>query len=111
MKVEDFGLGPQEQQLPYDVADDIKIFMRNDPMFYRKQLFPAIQDMKKCHNAGTEYNPHQSLLPIVDSAIKQYCSKFKLPMRPNELLDKEEKETLLSSLFAEEMTNIKKGEY
>ena len=110
MKIEDFKLALNDE-LPFDVAEDVKIFMRNDPMFYRKQLFPAIQNMKKCHDSGTEYNPHKSLLPIVDTAINSYCKKYKLPKRPNELLNAEEKLGLVDSLYAEEMTNIKKGEY
>jgi len=110
MKIEDFNL-PMEDQLPFDVAEDVKIFMRNDPMFYRKQLFPTIMNMKKCYDDKTEFNPHKSLLPVVDSALTQYCRKFKLPKRPEDLLDKKEKLSLVDSLYAEEMTNIKKGEY
>ena len=110
MKIEDLNL-QVDDTLPFDVAEDIKIFMRNDPMFYRKQLFPAILQMKKCHQEKTEYNPNKSLLPIVDSAIGQYCKKFNLPKRPEDLLDDEEKRGLMDSLFAEEMTNIKKGAY
>ena len=45
MRIDEFA-APTNDSLPFDVADDVAIFMRNDPMFYRKQLFPAIMSMK-----------------------------------------------------------------
>ena len=45
MRIDEFAQ-PMDDKLPFDVVDDVAIFMRNDPMFYRKSLFPAIINYK-----------------------------------------------------------------
>ena len=34
-----FELDNQQDEIPFDVVDDLAIFMRNDPMFYRDRHF------------------------------------------------------------------------
>ena len=34
--------------LGYDVVEDVAIYMRNDPMFYRKHYFPAMTKCPRC---------------------------------------------------------------
>ena len=51
MRIDEFA-HKTDDRLPFDVVDDVAIYMRNDPMFYRKQLFPAIMSMKDRHDAG-----------------------------------------------------------
>ena len=31
-----------KEELPFDVVDDTLVFMRNDPVFYRKFYYPAV---------------------------------------------------------------------
>ena len=33
--------------LLYNLTDDLIVFMRNDPMFYRKHLYPKLLDIQK----------------------------------------------------------------
>ena len=77
MRIDEFA-APTNDSLPFDVADDVAIFMRNDPMFYRKQLFPAIMNMKDRHDAGKDCVAEDVLGPVVDEAMDTYCEKFKL---------------------------------
>ena len=39
-------------ELPYDVLDDVVVFMQNDPDFYRTQTYPALVDVQKAINNG-----------------------------------------------------------
>ena len=109
MRMED--LEKINSDLPFDIVDDMAIYMRNDPQFYRKTFFPAVMKMKSCHDKGTKYNPTKSLLPIIEKAAVDYCKKFKIERRPTDLIDDSEKKDLIQKLYAEEMTNIKKGKY
>jgi hypothetical protein len=112
VKINEFYQQPiDDTKLPFDVVDDLAIFMRNDPMFYRKSLFPAIMDMKDCCDKGTKYNAPKNLMPVIDKATESYCKHFKMNKRPEQLLSDEEKKTLLNKIYAEEMTNIRKGAY
>jgi hypothetical protein len=36
----------------FDLVDDTSFYMRNDPMFYRKQYFPAMASMADMHSKG-----------------------------------------------------------
>lgn len=63
----------------YDVGQDLMIFMRNDPMFYRKNYFPALEDYK-------EQKKDQFINDMVRHGLKKYCEKFGLPHNEHELL-------------------------
>lgn len=97
-----------DTSLPFDVVDDVAIFMRNDPIFYRKNFFPAVERMK---SKGSKFDPVNELSPIIDRASHDYCKKFKIPKRPEELLNAEEKKALIDKIYSEEMTQIRNGAY
>ena len=99
------------KDLPFNVVEDMAIFMRNDPMFYRKTFFPAVMRMKTCHDKGVKFNAVNELAPIIDNATQQYCKKFKIERHPNDLMDNEEKKDLIRKLYSEEMAQIRKGAY
>jgi len=80
----------------YDVKEDLKVYIRNDPMFYRKSFFPAFEDYKK--NKKT-----QVISDMVQNGLKNYCAKFELPFAPNELLTKEDITTVVSELIKDEL--------
>jgi len=112
VKINEFYQQPlDDSKLPFDVVDDIAIFMRNDPMFYRKNFFPAVMDMKTCNDKGQKFDAPAKLMPIINKATESYCKEFKINKRPEELLTAEEKKTLLNKIYSEEMTNIRKGTY
>ena len=80
MRIDEFA-APTNDSLPFDVADDVAIFMRNDPMFYRKQLFPAIMNMKDRHDAGkaasASLRPSSTFSSISSlNALYSYFSQF-----------------------------------
>lgn len=100
-----------DEKLPYDVVEDIAIFMRNDPKFYRKTLFPVLDRMKTCYHTKKQFDAKKELFPVIDKAIGSYCKKFKLHKRPDDLLDQNEKMSLFRKLYSEEMTQIRKGTY
>ena len=100
----------ETQELPFDVIDDIAIFMRNDPIVYRKSLFPAITKMKGLHDRGKTPDAQTCLGEVVDGAMESYCKKFKLGS-PHNVFKKGDRDAIIDKLFAEELTQIRNGEY
>jgi hypothetical protein len=109
MKIVEFTQ-PVDDRLPYDVVDDLAIYMRNDPMFYRKHLFPAIMRMKDQHDAGKQPNAESCLGEACNRAMETYCSKFNLGRKENVFKD-DDRDLLIQKLFGEEMTQIRNGAY
>ena len=109
MKINEFSHN-NDTKVPFDIADDVTIFMRNDPMFYRKQLFPAIMKMKHLHGNGKNCVAEECLGEVVDKAIPEYCEKFNLGS-PKNIFKKDDRNTIIDKLFAEEMTQIRNGAY
>lgn len=99
------------KDLPFDIVDDLAIYMRNDPVFYRKTYFPVLEQMKASFKSGKKFNAEKHLTPIIEKAIIQYCKKFNIPKRPVDLIDDNDKKSLLKKLYSEEMTQIRKGTY
>ena len=109
MRIDEFA-APMNDSLPFDVADDVTIFMRNDPMFYRKSLFPAVMNMKDRHDAGKECNANDCFGSVCDKAMESYCKKFDLG-KPENVFKPEDKDLIVNKLFGEEMKMIKDGQY
>jgi hypothetical protein len=109
MRIED--LEAINQDLPYNLVDDIAIYMRNDPTFYRQVFFPAVQKMKEMHHKGEKYNPDAELGPMIKKAATNYCKKFNIPRLPEELVSEDEYRDLVKKIYSEELTNIKKDVY
>lgn len=97
-------------ELPFSVADDVSVFMRNDPMMYRKQLFPAIMQMKDLHEKDKEVNADKCLGSAVDKAMNTYCDKFDLGKPANVFKDGDRK-AIIDKIYAEEYTQIRNGAY
>ena len=109
MRIDEFA-HKTDDRLPFDVVDDVAIYMRNDPMFYRRQLFPAIMRMKDQFDAGKMPDPESCLGEACNSAMESYCSKFNLGRKENIFKD-EDRGLLINKLFGEEMKMIKDGAY
>jgi hypothetical protein len=109
MRIDEFA-HKTDDRLPFDVIDDVAIYMRNDPMFYRKQLFPAIMSMKDRHDAGKSCVAEECLGEVCGRAMESYCNKFNLGSMKNVFKD-EDKGLLINKVFGEEMKMIKDGQY
>jgi len=75
------------QEVDFDPGKDIVIYMQNDPMFYRKHLYPVLVDYEEAKKNDQEFNT-KSLLPVVDRAIPMYCKKFNIMQDPRKLFTK-----------------------
>jgi hypothetical protein len=111
VKLVEFTDHKQENKFDFDIADDAVVFMRNDPMFYRKQYYPAMIELAKLVAAGDKKAARNSILPVVDNGINEYCKRYNLAKQPSDVFKDEDKQNIIKLIFAEEIPNIKKGEY
>ena len=109
MKIEDLNLKVGDQ-LPFNVIEDLQVFMQNEPNFYRKHLFPALLHVQETVKAGSKYNK-RDLLPVLEKAINKYCKEYNINKRPQELLTDAEKMECISTLLQSEAENFQKGFY
>jgi hypothetical protein len=87
----------------FDVSSDLLIFMRNDPMFYRKNFFPAIEQYRRnTKNTG----PIESM---IKNGLNQYCTKFNIQNPVNELIGSGDIKSLVAEIIADEMQNVTEG--
>jgi len=98
------------EQLPYDVAEDLIVYMRNEPMFYRRHLYPALVDVQEAVKKGKKYSK-RSMFPVIEKAIQAYINRFGIKKLPEDLMNEEEKLDCISRLLAAEQENFKKGSY
>ena len=87
----------------YDVAADLLIFMRNDPMFYRKTFFPAVETYKE---------NDKDTLPIenmIKGGLGQYCQKFNILNPTDELMGEGDIQELALKIIQDEMEDISEG--
>ena len=109
MKIEDLNLKIGDK-LPYDVIEDLMVYMKNDPVFYRRHLYPRMIEVQETVKGGKKFNK-KDLLPMLDSAIANYVSKFDIKKRPADLLTDQEKMECISKLLQDEVDNFKQGMY
>ena len=110
MNIDDIHGKLKQNDLSYDIVDDAQVYMKNDPMFYRKQTYPAMCAVQKAVQNGGKYNK-KDLLPMIDKAIESYCTEFKIPKRPADMLTDAEKMECVSRLLRGEVENFRNGEY
>lgn len=99
---DDFDIEVTNDQ-SYDPVDDCIVFMKNDPLFYRRHYFPAVLKMKDTDSESV-------LDKMVDTAMSTYCSKFELGSKDTVFKDGD-KDAILKQVYSEESSNIAKGEY
>ena len=100
-----------DRKMPFNPVDDCAIYMRNDPMFYRKTFFPAMADVSDRMEKGDSIDPAIMLKPIVDQGVKGYCKKYIKDKRAEDVFTEKDKKACVDKISAEEMPNIKKGMY
>lgn len=110
MRIDEFTHS-DNKELPFDVVEDAIVFMRNDPMFYRKQYYPTVTKLADMSRAGKPCKKMEMFSSMVEAGINQYCRKFKLADQADEIFNDDDRMTIIDKLFSEEMDLIKKGEY
>jgi hypothetical protein len=108
-ELENFNVGTTGQ-LPWDVVEDLIVYMQNEPSFYRRKMYPALLDVQSIVRKGGKFNK-KKLIPIVDDAIKSYIKKYEIKKRPEELLTDSEKMSCIDRLLKNESDNFRKGFY
>lgn len=110
MKITDFTESI-DKELPFDVVEDVVVFMRNDPQFYRKSFFPAFSKVADLHRAGKPIDQNKCLGDMVERALEGYCKKFNIARMVDEVFTNDDREQIINKVFSEEMEQIKKGDY
>ena len=105
--IQDLKIG---EQLPYDVAEDLKIYMTQDNDFYRRNLLPHRSEIQAAVQKGGKYNKRM-LLPAIEKAIPEYLQKFDIKKRPEDFMDQTQKMECITSILKAEMENFRKGSY
>ena len=100
-----------DKDLPFDVVEDTLVFMRNDPMFYRKHYFPAVADLADCQRSGKDHDPKKYLSGMIERGCDDYCKKFNLGRNSEEVYTDEDRNNIFQRIHSEETENIKKGDY
>jgi|TARA_B110000967_G_scaffold8891_1_gene8878 hypothetical protein len=100
----------KENDLGFDVVSDMQVFMKNDPMFYRKKYYPTMCNMQSKLQGGKSPMP-TDLTDMITAGAEHYCKQFGINKRPSELLTKEDAKSLAEIIFSEEMTALRDGEY
>jgi len=98
-------------ELPFDKVDDVVVFMRNDPMFYRKQYFPTCSNLADMQREGSNDDPKSILMPMIEKGINEYCAKFKIARHPDDVFNNNDRTEIFNKINKEEMEQIEKGEY
>lgn len=102
---------PEDNRFDFDLIDDVSVFMRNDPVFYRKQFFPTISSMADMYRAGKPINKSKCLGAMVETALDSYCKKYDIAKLPDEIFTNHDRTSIIDKVFSEEMAQIKRGEY
>jgi hypothetical protein len=99
-----------DKTLPWDVVEDLVVYMRNEPNFYRQKLYPAMLEVQDVVKKGKKFNK-RTLMPIVDEAVLSYIKKYNIKKTPGELLSDSEKMQCISKILEDEVENFKKGSF
>lgn len=110
MRINEFSQQP-ENRFDYDVVDDVCVFMRNDPIFYRKSFFPAISRIADLHREGKSIDKKQCLGQMIENALEAYCKRFDVADIPDQMFNDNDRQNIMDKIYSEEMEQIRKGEF
>ena len=113
MGYDDFELevSTDEEQLPFDVVEDLFVFMKNDPMFYRRVYFPTISKVADLIKNNKKVSFTKAFAPVIDKAIEAYRNKFEMSKSVSKQFSPDSKESLINRIKEEELPSIRKGDY
>ena len=115
MKIQDLfeniphRLPVDQGKLPFDLADDLIFFMRNDDDFYRRHFYPHICKIKGHVKQGQNLSP-RVFMPMVSHAFECYTKKFPIRELP-ESLEEDLIEEICTKLRKEEVQHINNNIY
>ena len=92
-------------KLPYDLAEDLYIFMKNDPNFYRKQYYPGLCKCSDRVKANKDPQLEPTMRPIIQRAFESYAEKFGVPSHIK--FQTEDEDKVCSMISEEEMDTIR----
>jgi hypothetical protein len=98
------------QPLPWNMVDDLIVFMQNENSFYRRKLYPMLLKTQETVQNGGKVNKKE-FVPIIDAAINAYVKKFDLNRRTEDMMSPAEKMECIDKLLTDEKANFSKGEY
>jgi hypothetical protein len=98
VRLTEFNHIDKEPKLDYNLIDDVYFYMMNNDDFYRKNYYPA---MNKCRQTGN----NEMLMPVIDSCIKEYCLKYKIPQQIIDQITSEDKNVLMQRMIQSEEQN------
>ena len=101
---------PSNNELDWDVVEDLVVFMKNDPYFYRNDVYPCMVNVQETVKHGGKFNK-KSMLPIVEKAINEYIKKFDIKKLPEDLMNSSQKMECISKILNDEKENFRKGTY
>ena len=110
MRLDEIGISLQKD-IDFDLVEDALVFMRNNPMFYRKDYYPTVAKMADMHRGGSSYDPDSILSPMVTRGINSYCKEYKLANMPDDIFHEDHRRRLLNKIREEELKQIEKGDY
>jgi hypothetical protein len=114
MGFEDFELevsATESEDLPFDIVEDLHVFMKNDPTFYRKDYFPTMVAISDQARKTKKVDFNSKIKPMIGKAVDLYCEKFGLPKSTKELFNDEKESGLIQRIREEEIPRIQQGEY
>ncbi|MGY8864403.1 MAG: hypothetical protein ACKVJK_02110 [Methylophagaceae bacterium] len=96
--------------MPYNVANDCHTYMKNNPMFYRKEYFPVMASMSDKFRKGQAVDFAETLKPMVQRAMEQYCEEYGLGGSQG-VFTEEDELNIIEAIKEDEVKNIEEGEY
>ena len=96
-----------KENLPFDVANDVKVYMLNDKNFYRKHYYPCMANMQP-KIKSKDFNPVAEMYTMVKEGCSAYSEAFDIP---KENFDKQFLRNLISDIMKDELPKLRKGEY
>ena len=99
------------KKIPWDLVEDTLVYMRNEPMFYRREYYPVMTQLADSHRAKSSSNVREMIMPLINKGINAYCKKYNLAAMPDDVFGEDTRNKLFDKIYNEEIEQIKKGEY
>ena len=98
---------PLFEPLPFDIAEDLMVFMRNDPLFYRRNYFEVADHIRENHNNPKKINKDM-IERLVNMGFNEYIKKYKIQHPIEDIFTNEEKNAIIQKIIDEELENLEK---
>jgi len=99
------------EQLPFDIVEDLHIFMKNDLMFYRRVYYPTLSRVATAIKQKKRVSFSSLVEPMINKALEVYCKKYDIPQSVQKRFTQSQREDLVSRIQQEETPNVQDGEY